>query len=233
VSESWADPLAVRATDLERQVRFLLRRGYRPASAGPLLNAQRTLHVTFDDAFRSIAAVLPVLERLEVPVTVFACTAYADGGRPLDVPELRLRGAGAGDELATLSWDALRELAARGVEIGSHTISHPHLPDLADTDLRRELQLSKDQLESELGRRCRFLAYPYGEHDLRVRAVAAAAGYAAAFTLNAPRRPTDRLAVGRVDIYRGDGPLRFAAKTSRLRPPAAVLLRRLRRNPRP
>jgi peptidoglycan/xylan/chitin deacetylase (PgdA/CDA1 family) len=225
VSDCWTDPLAVGATTLERQVRWLRRRGYRPVTAAEVLdNRRRTLHVTFDDAFRNIATALTALERLGTPVTVFACTRHAEGGLPLDVPELRQRAEQAPSELATMSWDALRELADRGVEIGSHTVSHPHLPRLSDTELRHELRRSKEQIEAQLGRRCRFLAYPYGEDDGRIHAAAQAAGYTAAFTLGTAGGGLERFALGRVDIYRGDGRLRFALKTSPLRRPAKALL---------
>ena len=107
----------------------------------------RLLHVTFDDAFRSIDAALPALERLGVPATVFACSDLADEGLPLDVPELAADVAAHPDELATHPWERLRELAGRGVEIGSHTCSHPHLPRLGDDELDRELQESRARLE--------------------------------------------------------------------------------------
>jgi peptidoglycan/xylan/chitin deacetylase (PgdA/CDA1 family) len=169
--------------------------------------------VTFDDAFRSVRTALPRLERLGVPVTVFACSSYADDGRPLDVPELRERRRGYEDDLATMTWDELRELAARGVVVGSHTISHPHLPRLDDAALERELTESRTRLEDELGRPCRYLAYPFGDEDERVRRAARAAGYAAAFALPGRDRPVDSHALPRVGVYRADTSARFVLKS--------------------
>jgi peptidoglycan/xylan/chitin deacetylase (PgdA/CDA1 family) len=224
----------VPARTITQQLRWLLRVGYRGVTAEAVLgNASRVVHVTFDDAFRNVTRVLPALERLAVPVTVFACTAYAEQGLKLDVPELRQRGARAPDELATLDWDGLRDLAEGGVEIGSHTRSHPHLPRLTDGELRRELNESKERLEGELRRPCRFVAYPYGEDDARVRAAARAAGYEAAFTLRIPRGPVDSFAIPRVGIYRGDAAARFVVKAELLRGPLGSLPDRLReRRPR-
>ena len=76
-------------------------------------------HVTFDDAYRSVANAIPILERLQVPATVFACPGYADEGRPLDVPELADEALAHPEELATMGWEELRGLVERGVEIGS------------------------------------------------------------------------------------------------------------------
>jgi peptidoglycan/xylan/chitin deacetylase (PgdA/CDA1 family) len=62
--------------------------------------------------------------------------------------------------MKTLDWDGLRGLADQGVEIESHTVTHAHLPDLADAELQHELVRSRLELEDELGRQCRFLAFP-------------------------------------------------------------------------
>lgn len=221
VSASWDDPLAVAPQTIERQVRFLLRCGYRPVDAvSALANERRTLHLTFDDAFCNVAAVLPALRRLGVRVTIFACTSFADDGRAFYVPELRDRLPTRHEELMTMPWETLREVAGQGVEIGSHSVSHPHLTQLADADLRAELVESKQRLEDELGQECRVLAYPYGDEDARVAAAARAAGYEAAFSLRGRAGVLGRFALPRVDVYRGDGAVRFALKVSPLRAPA-------------
>jgi peptidoglycan/xylan/chitin deacetylase (PgdA/CDA1 family) len=161
------------------------------------LSRFRKVHVTFDDAFRSAATVFPALERLGVPVQIFVCTRYARVGAPLAIPEL------AGDDpgqVATMNWDDLRDHAARGVAIGSHAVSHPHLTTLSDDELRRELGESKEEIEDRLGRPCKDLAYPYGEHDARVRTAARAAGYGRAYALRGSR--SDAYAAPRLDLYR-------------------------------
>ena len=122
ISDTWNDPLATSAQVLERQLKMLLRRGYTPVDGeGALANRARTLHVTFDDAFRSVDSVLGVLERLGVPATIFACTKLAERGDPFRVPEMSGRLPADEDELLTMSWDTLGGLAERGVQVGSHT----------------------------------------------------------------------------------------------------------------
>jgi len=183
VSPTWQHRLSIQPDLLFRQVRALSRFW--------------EVHVTFDDAFRNADSVFPALQRLAVPVQIFVCTRYALVGAPLTIPEL------AGDDpqqLATMSWDELRDHAARGIAIGSHTVSHPHLTTLSDDELRRELEESKREIEDRLSRACHDLAYPYGEHDARVRAAARAAGYDRAYALRGPR--SDPYAAPRVDLYR-------------------------------
>jgi peptidoglycan/xylan/chitin deacetylase (PgdA/CDA1 family) len=213
VSEQWAHHLSVSPHALERQVRRLLARGYRAVPAAEIVGGRgRLLHVTFDDAFLSVLDAQPALERLGVPCTVFACTGLADGGLPF--PVSKLYGSPGETDLLTLDWDGLRGLLERGIEVGSHTVSHPHLTRLTDLELERELRESRERLESELGRRCRFLAYPDGDHDERVRAAARATGYEAAFALPGRARPFDPFGIPRVGVWRKDGRTRFTLKTS-------------------
>ncbi len=232
VSETWEHALSVRPAAFERQLRSLAWRGYRGVSASDALTAGgRAVHVTFDDAYKSVANALPVLEQLGLPATVFACAGYADTGRPLAVPELAGEAAAHPDELATMDWDELRALAERGVEVGSHTVSHPHLPRLSDAEIDSELRESRTQIEDELGRPCRVMAYPYGEHDARVRAGAQRAGYDVAHSLasQTPRKEGGPFAVRRIDLYRGDGVVVTTLKTSILRNPAESALGFVRR----
>jgi peptidoglycan/xylan/chitin deacetylase (PgdA/CDA1 family) len=198
VSPTWDHRLSIPPALLLRQVRALAR--------------FRRVHVTFDDAFRSAAAVFPALQRLGLPIQIFVCSRYARDGAPLTIPEL------AGDdlqELATMTWDDLRSYAAEGINIAAHTVSHPHLPPLSDYELRSELADSKSEIEAELGKPCTELAYPYGEHDERVRAAARAAGYERAFALwGGPRE--DPYAVPRLDLYRRHSPARAVLMTTPL-----------------
>jgi peptidoglycan/xylan/chitin deacetylase (PgdA/CDA1 family) len=198
VSPTWEHRLSIQPDLLLSQVR--------------VLSLLRTVRVTFDDAFTSAGAVFPQLHGLGVSVQIFVCTGYALDGAPLAVAELE------GDdpaELATMDWDALRVHAEQGVAIGSHTVSHPHLPRLSDIELLRELSDSKAEIEAQLGRACTELAYPYGEHDERVRAAARAAGYGWAFALWGGRRG-DPYALPRLDLYRRHTPARALLMTTPL-----------------
>jgi peptidoglycan/xylan/chitin deacetylase (PgdA/CDA1 family) len=215
VSESWQDALSVSPAVFERQLRAVLQRGYRPAPAAETVRVWgKLLHVTFDDAFRSVSRALPALERLGVPATVFACPALADRAEPFAVPELRAETGEHADELLTMGWDELGGLVERNVEVGSHSLTHPHLTTLGDYELLRELQVSRERLEDHLGVRCRFLAYPYGEEDERVRAAARRSGYEAAFALPGREGPINIFALPRVGIWRKDGSVRVRVKTS-------------------
>ena len=218
VSDTWSDRLAVTPASFEQQVRYLLGRGFAAAPAHDTLVARRRFHVTFDDAFCNIGGALETLAALQATATVFVVASFADEGRPFDAGRVgRLpRTPELDAERKTMTWEELRAVADRGFEIGSHTVTHPHLTELGDDELGEELRRSREQIEDEIGRPCRYLAYPFGDYDARVARATEAAGYDAAFALASPRRPLNRFAVPRVGLYRIDGPRRAALKLSGL-----------------
>lgn len=215
----------MRIGDFRRQLESLVGRGYRGGSATDLLRRPtdpRLLHITFDDGYASVVNALPLLRQLQLPCTIFVCTDYAGDGRPLQIPELSR--VPQVSELATFDWDALRELAADDlVEIGSHTASHAHLPGLADAELTREIRDAKTALEDNLGRACPTFAYPYGEHDERVRRAVKAAGHVAGFAAPGVSTRIDPYQIPRTGFWRNgsarseDLKTRFAIRVLRER----------------
>jgi peptidoglycan/xylan/chitin deacetylase (PgdA/CDA1 family) len=228
VSATWPSSLAVTPARLEQQVKWLLARGFQGATFYDAVVAPpspKTFAVTFDDGYRSVLLEgFPVLERLGVPGTVFPSIIYVDAKQPLVGPALQhwLSSPHAA-ELESMTWDELRRLSAAGWEIGSHTVTHPYLPELGDVELRQELVDSKERLEREIGQPCRTIAYPSGRFDDRVMRGAELAGYDVAGAL--PRRFPGRqspFAWPRVSVSRDDNPVTFALKVS-------TLVRRIRR----
>jgi hypothetical protein len=168
------------------------------------------IRVSFDDGFRSAGTFIPSIQGLDLPVVLFISTSYARSGAPFTIPELASEDPEDLNELRTMIWDDLRRLVDTGVEIGSHTVSHPHLPMLSGDELRRELSESKLEIETELGRPCTELAYPYGEFDSRVRAAARLAGYERAYGLRGSQ--SDPYGLPRLDLYRRHGVTRALLK---------------------
>ncbi len=222
LSSDWEAPLCVPPSRLERQLAFLVERGYRGATFTEAVTAGRsgkTLAVTFDDGFRSVLDLAaPILSKLDLPGTIFLPTAFMDGSALLVWQGIDHWLDGPHEhELAPLSWDDARSLAGLGWEIGSHTRSHPDLTQLDDSALADELEGSRRECEQRLGKLCTSLAYPYGRRDARVIRAAQRAGYLCGASL--PRRLHGQrdLDWPRVGVYRNDSPGRFEAKVSRLR----------------
>lgn len=85
-----------------------------------------------------------------------------------------------------LPLDTVREISGQaGIDIGSHSMTHPSLARLHTADALAELNGSKSWLEAELGRQVTSFAYPYGaERDCgpREAALARQCGYRVAVT---------------------------------------------------
>jgi len=81
------------------------------------------------------------------------------------------------DDFTPVSWEQLREMAARGVETGSHTVTHPILTNVGAARLGREMRDSKARLEQMLGREVTLFCYPNGALNAQVQRAAADAGY--------------------------------------------------------
>jgi peptidoglycan/xylan/chitin deacetylase (PgdA/CDA1 family) len=228
VSERWPSVLAVTPEQLERQLSHLVARGYRGSTFDDAIHrrmAERTLAVTFDDAYRSVFTIArPILERLGLPGTVFAPTRLVDTDEPMSWPGIdQWLGSPHRDELVPMSWEQMGILTDSGWEIGSHTRTHQRLTKISAEALADELEGSRADCERALGRSCRSLSYPFGDEDQRVLEGAKAAGYTSAGALPSPllHRPA-QLRWPRVGVYRGDSMTRFRRKVS----PSLRLLRR-------
>ncbi len=136
-----------------------------------------TVAITFDDAFANFAKeAWPVLRDHGMAVTLFVPTGHVGDVNAWEDPE-----RSGIPRMPLLDWAAIGELVEAGVEIGSHSRTHPDLRQLADGRLADEVTASADRLAAETGRRPTSFAYPYGRVDDRVRA-AVASGYSSAVT---------------------------------------------------
>jgi hypothetical protein len=103
--------------------------------------------LTFDDGNRvQCTNYFPVLKEYGIKATFYVVTQWiGQHGR--------------------LNWNDLEELRNYGNEIGSHTLTHPHLTELSEKDLDLELAGSLAVLRRF---RCATLAYPFGEYNEKV-----------------------------------------------------------------
>lgn len=117
----------------------------------------RSVVLTFDDGFTNFyEAAWPVLKRHNFTATLFVVSGHVGGRNDWAPPpaHLGLR--------ALLSWGQITELAASGMEIGSHTRTHPDLRRCSDAEVARELTGSRMEIEDQLSRQVRTFAYPFG-----------------------------------------------------------------------
>ena len=193
-----------------RSLQQLKRSGYTSASVNEWVKGNYTRRrplLTFDDGYDDLyTELLPAIREFKLKPLVFLIADRTQSTNVWDHARgLRQR------NLLTL--EQIREMQRHGVEFGSHTFTHPWLPDVDDAQLRREVQDSKRALEDVLGVEVRAFAYPYGGIDQRVRAAVADAGYQLAFTtVPGLNHWTDPLCLHRADINQNDSLLDFRLK---------------------
>jgi len=190
----------------------------------------RAALVTFDDCYVDLLeSGCEVLAARGVPAVAFAVAGLTGASNEWD------RHLGA-RELPLLDGEGLRQLAARGVEIGSHAMTHRPLARLDPGEAASEAEESAVRLEALGLPRPRTLSYPHGESSPAVEAAVRSAGYSLAFTVTpgAVEIGCDRWALPRVEVLASDSPrgLRLKLATarwpSRPRELAWRLARRLR-----
>jgi peptidoglycan/xylan/chitin deacetylase (PgdA/CDA1 family) len=204
VSPTWESELSVAPDALERQIEHLLRRGWRAATfteaiVGP--RDRRAFAVTFDDAFATVRTyAAPVLRQFGVRATLFVPTSFMEGERILSWNGIKgWHDTPQAGELRAMSWEQVGELAEYGWEIGSHTHTHPHLP----------------ELNRRLGRPCESIAYPYGDVNDRIEDLTRRAGYRTGAALPGSFRHLNVHRYARMGLYHNDGPARFWLKVAR------------------
>lgn len=155
---------------LESQLVYLLRR-YRIVPLDDVVNTDLPLTasdpvdrvvLTFDDGYReTYDALLPLLHRYRIPVTLYLPTLYIETGRPMDWGQFH--GWPEDRRPLPMTWDQIRTLFATGfVTIGSHTHSHADLSRLSGPKIRGELEASRMIIEERIGIAARHFAYPFG-----------------------------------------------------------------------
>jgi peptidoglycan/xylan/chitin deacetylase (PgdA/CDA1 family) len=91
-----------------------------------------------------------------------------------------------------MNWSEIRELSQHGMEIGSHTMSHPMLSRLSEEEQLDEFVASKAEIETHIGTTVRAIAYPFGSRDAfneTTRQLVAEAGYETAFSFYGGMNP--------------------------------------------
>jgi len=156
--------------------------------------------ITFDDGFMdNYDNAFPVLCEYEIPATIFLTTGLINKSNDWMVrdnfPERRM-----------LTWDAIHEMSNAGINFGSHTVSHPRLPELPTDKIREELVTSRNTIEDKLGQEVSYLAYPHGLYNDEVRQIAQEVGYTMACSTRSGfnNKNEDLLALRRLEVYGTD-----------------------------
>lgn len=159
---------------------------------------ERPVIVTFDDGYESnYTLAFPVLRRNAQKATIFVALEPDDHTRD------QVDGIDG-----FLAPEQMKELAATGVAIQSHSLTHPILTELPPERVDFELTESRRRLEEITGRAVRHLAIPRAGYNRQIRAQARALGYATVCCNNKGSSTgfSDPLALPRIVVDRDMSP---------------------------
>ena len=165
----------INIAEFEKQMDYLSANNHSVISLSELLAGLRAgqlppkpIVITIDDGFKSTYTLAyPVLKKYNFPATLFLYTDFIEKNS------------------YSLTWEEVREMTKNNIEIGSHTLSHCNLLKYKKNEnyktylarIRKEIILSKEILESKIGDKVKFFAYPYGTYSSTIKDLAIQADY--------------------------------------------------------
>lgn len=194
--------LSVTPGDFQAQMRWLHDHG---AHSVTLAQLRASLHggpplpanpvaLTFDDGFTDFLTIaVPILQRYDLTATVFAVSGYINRAAHLSVAQLQA-------------------VAAAGMVVGAHSVSHPDLTTLPPAAAEREIAGSRSALQAWTGQAVADFAYPSGRLNPAVEKQVAAAGFLDAVTtrIGVSHAAEDPFAWSRVRVTGGESLAGFA-----------------------
>jgi glycosyltransferase involved in cell wall biosynthesis/peptidoglycan/xylan/chitin deacetylase (PgdA/CDA1 family) len=207
------DSLSVSPARFRQQMRALAESGAQPIRLDRAIELLRSpvpgryVCVTFDDGYRdNLLAAAPVLAEFDIPATIFVPSRIIDGDVSFHWYE---------DPPPALSWSEVGELIAGGlVDVQSHTLTHPLLPQVDAQRSHEEIAGSKHAIEAHVPYALTSFCYPAGLYGAREVEFVRGAGYAAAVTTNPGVNSGggELLELRRTLVYGADDTRMFRAK---------------------
>lgn len=162
---------AISKTEFERQIRYLSEKGFKSLLPADFWGNQKAINsnkkgvmLTFDDGnYSDYSIAFPILKKYGFGAVFFVTTNWVGTKN-------------------YMTWLNLKEMAANGMSVQSHSISHSFLSDLSFDSLCKELHESKRILEERLNTTVNSISLPGGFCSQKVLNTAEDSGYKAVYT---------------------------------------------------
>ena len=200
------DAYAVAEKDFAAQLDYLKSAGFNTVTLHELVEhedhkaklAAHPIVLTFDDGYQdNYSRAFPLLKARGMRATFFVVTRFMGE----DEAHRRVEDRGGPRERRYLLWSEVREMAAAGMEIGSHSLMHKRLPDLSPEQIKEDVEKSRQELSDKLSAPVEFFAYPFNSERRHIRKIVEAGGYRGAVA--GARSVGDRFELARFGVYRG------------------------------
>jgi peptidoglycan/xylan/chitin deacetylase (PgdA/CDA1 family) len=201
--------LSVTPENMDAQMGWLAENGYATITLQELLYhltlgwplPERPVVLTFDDGYRdAFENAFPILQKYGFVGTFFIITDRVTFGEP-----------------AYATWDQIVEMHNAGMDIQSHTRTHPDLRGLSEEQLLWQILGSREALEARMDKQVRFFCYPAGRYDANSIRALQQYGYWAAVTTEygATHSSQDLFTLKRIRIRYTDSVESFVEKVTR------------------
>lgn len=162
IGDTFENYMSVPKAKFREQMKYLKQNGFNVISLDELYSyyinntviPDNAVVITFDDGYTdNYTRAYPILKEFGYKATVFMITSKIN-------------------QDGYMTSEQLRELDSNGINIESHTVTHPQLGLLSSDKQLYELSQSKLTLEAILQRDIKYISYPYGEfNDDTIQAV--------------------------------------------------------------
>ena len=164
----------------KKQIKYLMAR-FQPVTLSDVSNhikgkkriIKDSFVINFDDGFANILEVEDFLRKRNIKPTVFVLS---------DLNNINYTEMDA--QRAMLGPRQIKELARAGWEIGCHSATHSDFWSLNSREMKKEIVDAKIKLESKLGMRIKYFAYPRGRYNKKILNLVETSGYDLAVSMD-------------------------------------------------
>lgn len=159
----------MRPEGFQKQMNYLFKKNYNVVALNKLIEyiknkniPPKTVVLTFDDGYEdNYFNAFPVLKKYNFPATIFLATGFV-GKKKISKSK--------GISFQMLNWQQIKEMHNSGlIDFEPHTMSHPKLNQIPLKKAKKEILESKEIIEQNLDKKCRFFAYPYGKYNQEIK----------------------------------------------------------------
>ena len=167
----------------------------------------KVIGLSFNDGYQdNLIHALPVLKAHGFTATCYIVSDLCGKYNEWD--------QGQGQPKAIMTAQEVRAWHQNGMEVGCHTLTHSRLTKCNQAEAKRQINLSKQQLENMISSRITSFCYPYGSNNQTIRELVEAAGFEHALDIKKglSGNPAQNYCIPRITIQNRTHTIRFLVK---------------------
>ena len=174
--------------------------------------------ITFDDGYKdNFEIAYPLLKKYGFTATIFITVNYIGTDHIFWWDIDKIWKYGNRDNFSLMTWEQIKIMLDYGIEIGSHTNTHPILTELSEKQSFKEISSSRTKIIEKLNCEVDTFCYPAGKlNDIIIDKVKEAGYKYGVVTPPVKNIPNSLFTLRRVGVYRNTSMIKFKLKTRSL-----------------